>query len=235
MPRYARLELPGVVHHLVSRFVNEEFKRSDWTVLNYCNMSSHTHHGGIRGQLPTASFIKPLHTSIAQWLNGRDGRLGPVFAGRHRSIACDPQHAALMIAYVHNNPARARAILGAALECSWPKLEGPNMSPMTLIMAPRGRPVAWPGDPRDVVLLVCHELGVDLNRLMSGNRSREIVAARRLLIHLWTVYLGRPQNDMRALLGISASAASQLMRADVDWGSVNAACEQLEAVLRRQS
>jgi REP element-mobilizing transposase RayT len=327
MPRYARLEMPGVVHHLVSRFVNEEFrfsgseerqayleriphalKRSDWSILNYCNMSSHIHHGGIRGRLPSASFIKPLHTATAQWLNRRQDRLGPVFAERHRSIACDPQHAALMIAYIHNNPVRAglvrdpadsdwsshraylglvkpppwldvqrgldicgfdaspsgrlsfhefvlsrsgdprsdeisgtglakvrariRAVLGSSLECSWPSLEGGPAQTRLDLFAPRGRRIAWPGNPQDVVSLVAQQVGIDLRLLLSGNRMRHIVAARRMLLHLWTVFLGRPQNDMRALLGISAGAASKLLRADIDWDGVNRACELLDNLLR---
>src|SRR5688500_390704 len=129
MPRYARLEAPGVVHHLVSRFINEEYRfagaterrnyldrvpralvRSDWSPRSYCVMSSHVHWGARAGHLPSASFIKPLHVGTAAWLNKIQGRLGPVFADRHRSIICDPQHAARLVAYIHNNPVRAGVV-----------------------------------------------------------------------------------------------------------------------------
>src|SRR4029453_10084192 len=99
MPRFARLEAPGAVHHLVSRFVDEEFRltnaferdnylrrvpsalaRSDWSLLAYALMSSHLHWGGVAGHLPSASLMKPLHSGFAGWLNEHQSRLGPVFA-----------------------------------------------------------------------------------------------------------------------------------------------------------
>jgi hypothetical protein len=129
MPRFARLEAPGAVHHLVSRFVNEEYRlevpgarreylrrvpgalqRSDSRPLSYCLMSNHTHWGTHLGADPSANFVKPLHVGIAGWLNRVEDRLGPVFADRHRSIVCDPTHAALLIAYIHNNPVRAGVV-----------------------------------------------------------------------------------------------------------------------------
>jgi hypothetical protein len=129
MPRFARLEAPGAVHHLVSRFVNEEYrldvpgarheylrrvpgalKRSDSSPLSYCMMSNHTHWGTRLGVDPSANFVKPLHVGVAGWLNRAEDRLGPVFADRHRSIICDPTHAALLIAYIHNNPVRAGVV-----------------------------------------------------------------------------------------------------------------------------
>jgi hypothetical protein len=137
MPRYARLEAPGGLHHLVSRFVNEDFrltnaferqgyldrvplalKRSDWGPLCYALMSSHVHHGGMAGLLPSSSFMKPLNSATATWLNRLQERLGPVFADRHRSILFDEEKAARLLAYIHNNPVRAGVVRDPS-ESSW--------------------------------------------------------------------------------------------------------------------
>jgi hypothetical protein len=330
MARYARLEVPGAVHHLVSRFVNNDFRftgplerrnylsrvpralqRSDWDPLSYCLMSSHNHWAGLAGSLPSASFIKPLHVGTATWLNRTQGRFGPVFADRHRSIVCDPQHAALVIAYIHNNPVRAglvgdpadsdwsshraylglvkappwlnverglsacgfdsspkgrvafhefvvahsrdprcdefsaagmasrrarlREILGASVECAWPALEGAPGRSVSTVLAPRGVAPAWVGDPADVLRVAADQLGFDVAGLSSRVRPRRVTAQRRLLLHLWTIHLGRRQSEMARLLGLSAAGASKLLRAArADWASMNRACSVLETLLRRQ-
>src|SRR4051812_16839232 len=126
MNRYSRLEAPGTVVHVVSRFVNREFRMAgdreraeyleraaaaliltDWTPIAYVLMSSHVHWALIAGLCASATFIQPLHTGFAQWLNRREGRIGPVFAGRHSTIHCDDAHAVRLLAYLHNNPVRA--------------------------------------------------------------------------------------------------------------------------------
>src|SRR5580765_3413708 len=107
MTRYARLAAPGCVFHVISRFVNREYRmlgdeerseylarvplvlqHSDWNPLSYTLMSSHVHWAFLAGQQSSASFILPLHSGFAQWLNRKQGRLGPVFAGRHSTILC---------------------------------------------------------------------------------------------------------------------------------------------------
>ncbi len=137
MPRYARLEAPGAVHHLISRFVNEEYRltgkaerddylarmpaaltRSDWSPLSYALMSTHVHWGMVAGDQPSASFVKPLHAGFAFSLNRLQERLGPVFADRHRSIVVDAELVAGLIAYIHNNPVRAGVVESPA-ESEW--------------------------------------------------------------------------------------------------------------------
>jgi hypothetical protein len=133
MPRYRRQVEAGSVQHLVSRFVDRRFsfdepcareeylarvpaalKRADWRVLAYALMSSHVHWVMMAGSRPSSAFIKPLHSGFASWLNRRTGRLGPVFADRHRTIACEGETAGAVIAYVHNNPVRAGVASDAA-------------------------------------------------------------------------------------------------------------------------
>jgi hypothetical protein len=161
MPRYRRQTPAGSVQHIISRFVNREFRfdtgapssrdaraeylrrashvlgRSDWRALGFALMSSHVHWAMQAGSRPSAAVIKPLHAGFATWLNATQGRLGPVFADRHRSLTFEGESAALLLAYIHNNPVRAglvrdpvdsrwtshRAYLGLAAAPPWLDVE----------------------------------------------------------------------------------------------------------------
>ncbi len=329
MPRYASMEAPHAVHHLVSRFVNEEFritneferrgylervpgalKRSDWSPLSLVIMSNHNHWGMLAGTQPSASFIKPLHVGYAGWLNKLQQRRGPLFAERHRSIVCDEEHAANVIAYIHNNPVRAglvadpvesswsthrvylgleeapewldvarglsicgfnsspsgrlafhdfvvsrsrhprseelsgggiarqrariRALLSAAIECSWPAV---GQTTHRDVVIPRSQTVLlpWPGDPLLVMGLVADRLGFSISDLVLSRRH-DAAGARRMVLHLWTRHLGRKQSEIRFALGMSSSAASELLRTPrVSWEKIDEACSLLAAELRRNN
>jgi REP element-mobilizing transposase RayT len=126
MPRIARTQAIGAVHHFTSNFVNGEHRlrdpacrshylrrvaevsaRTDWRLLAYCLMESHTHWGAEQRASPPQSFIQPLHTAVARWLNRTQGRRGPVYAERPYQTIHDAASTALLIAYIHNNPVRA--------------------------------------------------------------------------------------------------------------------------------
>lgn len=144
MPRYRRQIAPGSVQHIISRFVNREFRfdssssepdggdarreylrraaralrRSDWRALGFVLMSSHVHWAMRAGSQPSSALIKPLHVGFATWLNALEGRLGPVFADRHRNLTFEGASAALLLAYIHNNPVRA-GVVGDPADSSW--------------------------------------------------------------------------------------------------------------------
>jgi hypothetical protein len=73
-------------------------------------MTSHVHWGLLAGELPSSTFVQPLHSPFAGWINLHQGTSGPVFAGRHYSEVCDEAHAARAIAYIHNNPVKAGVV-----------------------------------------------------------------------------------------------------------------------------
>lgn len=137
MSRGPRLHAPHSLHHLISRFLNRQYllcgpaerghylrrvtdvlKRTDARPLGYALMSSHVHWACSIGAAPAARFIQPLHGGFAGWLNRHTGRLGPAFAGRFTDVVCPHERAAVLLAYLHNNPVRAGLVRDPA-ECDW--------------------------------------------------------------------------------------------------------------------
>jgi hypothetical protein len=125
------------VQHVISRFVDREFRldvrggreeylrraepilgRCDWLALAFALMSSHVHWALRAGRHPSAAIFKPLHVGFAGWLNAAEGRLGPVFAERHRSLTFEADNASPLVAYIHNNPVRAQVVQDPA-DSSW--------------------------------------------------------------------------------------------------------------------
>jgi hypothetical protein len=137
VPRYARIIRPGALVHVISRFVNGEFRiaddierreylrraglalaKSDWRIVSFAIMSSHPHLGAIAGAHPFAQWAHPLHSGFATWLNKRQNRFGPVFAERPKTIVLDIGCVGRLIAYHHNNPVHA-GLVGAARDSTW--------------------------------------------------------------------------------------------------------------------
>jgi hypothetical protein len=126
--------VPGVVCHLVSRFVNGEplmvnnsyraeyltrleraLGDTDWKLLWFALMQTHTHLGLVSGKDPLNKWLIALHTGFAVWLNlnGRRKGLrtrGPVYAGRPLTLNFSNERAGYLAAYIHNNPVRARLV-----------------------------------------------------------------------------------------------------------------------------
>jgi hypothetical protein len=104
----------------------------------------------------------------------------------------------------------ARALAGAPVEIASPE-ENNGESAVQILAAPFTplRP-RWPGDVQAAIMAVEVQTGVPVERMQSRDRHRRVVAARKLALHLWAM-LGRDQSSMAAALGISRSAASQLL------------------------
>lgn len=124
--RQARLNVPGVVQHLIWRFVDHRWfihsdterscylrwlgralLESDWKCIAFAVMSNHIHLAAIAGNEPLASWSRRAHLPFAQFINESTGRIGPVFADRAKCHAVAPPYIANTVAYIHNNPVRA--------------------------------------------------------------------------------------------------------------------------------
>jgi hypothetical protein len=86
-------------------------------------METHIHLALVAGALPLKSWLQPLHTGFAVWLNlqgrrrGRKTR-GPVFAALPKTVNFSDNKAGYLAAYLHNNPVRAGIVKNAA-DSTW--------------------------------------------------------------------------------------------------------------------
>ncbi|MDX2090717.1 MAG: hypothetical protein SFX73_22860 [Kofleriaceae bacterium] len=137
VPRRARIILPGVVYHLISRFVasewfiNTEYERrtylqllgrglesADWRCFAFAIMSNHIHLALVAGRAPLASWLGEVHGTFAEWINERRERIGAVFVRGPRSIAIRHDRVDRLVAYIHGNPVRA-GVVPHAMDSSW--------------------------------------------------------------------------------------------------------------------
>jgi REP-associated tyrosine transposase len=137
MPRGGSGIERGNIYHLISRFVAKEWfiesaverrgylsllgpaiEQTDWRLFCYAVMSSHIHLGVVAGTTTLASWMRPMHTAFANWMNIRRERIGAVFVRGPNVIHVRPDGAADLIRYVHYNPVRA-GVVHCPKESDW--------------------------------------------------------------------------------------------------------------------
>jgi hypothetical protein len=137
MSRLPRCIVPGVVYHLISRFVDrawfikeqEERVRyvsllgralsmSDWRCMAYAVMSNHLHLAVVAGTQTLDSWIRRVHGPFAGWMNKKYDRIGVMFVRGPKDFATPPDRVAHLLAYIHNNPVRANVVPDAA-QSAW--------------------------------------------------------------------------------------------------------------------
>jgi len=135
--RLARLNAPGVLYHVICRFIgrapfmrgDEErntylrllahsLEQSDWRCFAYALMTTHIHLAMVAGDEPLANWAKRVHCPFAEWINARFDRVGPVFAHRPKDFAVRPENEGRVLAYIHNNPVEA-GLVQAARDSRW--------------------------------------------------------------------------------------------------------------------
>lgn len=137
MARRKRVQLPGLVRHVMARgngrmeiFLDETDYRHftylfgdtveeyDIECWNYCLMPNH-YHATIRPRKANLSAaLQRLNSVYAQWWNKRHGRVGHVFQGRFKAqIVQDNAYMLSLARYVALNPVRAHV---AARAEDWP-------------------------------------------------------------------------------------------------------------------
>ena len=100
------------------RRVEASLTATDSLPLGYALMSSHTHWACITGREPPSRLMQSLHGGFAAWLNHQLHRLGPAFGGRFTDVVCPEERTGILLAYLHNNPVRAKVVDDPS-DCDW--------------------------------------------------------------------------------------------------------------------
>ena len=127
MPRHARLDAPGALHHVIGRAIagvrlfqaeadGEDFvnrlanlaRDGHIQVFAWALMPNHFHLLIRTGHQPLAASMRKLLTGFAVNFNRRHRRHGHLFQNRYRSIICEEEPYLLQLTrYIHLNPLRA--------------------------------------------------------------------------------------------------------------------------------
>ncbi|OGW59541.1 MAG: hypothetical protein A2V83_03035 [Nitrospirae bacterium RBG_16_64_22] len=130
MPRQARLDVPGALHHIMVRGINKtvlfEDKRDKARFLErlggnvtegkcsiyaWVLMDNHAHLLFKSGQDGISAVMRKLLTWYAQYFNRRHKRTGHLFENRYKSILCDEENYLIaLVRYIHLNPIRAQIV-----------------------------------------------------------------------------------------------------------------------------
>lgn len=127
MPRKARIDAPGALHHVIVRGIERgKIFRSDYDRKNFLNrlgklipetqtdcfawalIPNHVHLLLRTGLVPVSVLMRRLLTGYAVWFNKKYRRHGQLFQNRYKSILCqeDP-YLKELVRYIHLNPLRA--------------------------------------------------------------------------------------------------------------------------------
>jgi len=127
MPRGARLDAPGTLHHVMVRGIegkgivmdddDREFfvsrmgmlaQNTGTLIFAWALMSNHAHILLKSGESGLAGFMRKLLTVYATRYNRRHQRQGHLFQNRYKSIICEEEPYFLrLVSYIHLNPLRA--------------------------------------------------------------------------------------------------------------------------------
>lgn len=134
MPRQARIDGAGALHHIICRGIDrkeiftDDLDRDDFvsrleTVLvqtstrcfAWALIPNHFHLLLQTGNVPIATVMRRILTGYAIWFNRRHGRHGHLFQNRYKSTLCQEETYLLeLVRYIHLNPLRAGIV--ASLE-----------------------------------------------------------------------------------------------------------------------
>ncbi len=130
MPRLARIDAPGALHHIMARGMDrQKIFRSDTdrkdfvlrlgTIITqsrarcfaWALLPNHFHLLLQTGDVPLASVMRRLMTGYAVKFNHRHHRHGHLFQNRYKSYLCDKDAYFLeLVRYIHLNPLRAGVV-----------------------------------------------------------------------------------------------------------------------------
>ena len=130
MPRKARIDAPGALHHIIVRGIERSTIFRDETdcenflerlgrlllesstpCLAWALMDNHAHLLLRTGLVSLSTLMRRLLTGYAQQFNRRHHRNGVLFQNRYKSILCEEKAYLLeLVRYIHLNPIRAGVV-----------------------------------------------------------------------------------------------------------------------------
>lgn len=140
MPRKARIDAPGALHHIIVRGIekrdifkdNTDRKRfvqrlgnilgeSQTPCFAWALLPNHLHLLLKTSLTPIATIMRRLLTGHAVYFNRRHDRSGHLFQNRYKSILCQEDNYLLeLVRYIHLNPLRAKQIFSLKELDSYP-------------------------------------------------------------------------------------------------------------------
>ncbi len=132
MPRKARIDAPGALHHIIVRGIEKRkifndntdrqrfiqrlgkiLSESQTPCYAWALMPNHFHLLLKTGLTPIATLMRRLLTGHAVNFNRRHKRAGHLFQNRYKSILCQEDNYLLeLVRYIHLNPLRAKQVSG---------------------------------------------------------------------------------------------------------------------------
>ena len=130
MPRQARIDIPGALHHIICRGIErrrlfqDDKDRDDFLgrlgdilretttpCLAWALIPNHFHLLLVTGAVPIATVMRRLLTGYAVTHHRRHQRHGHLFQNRYKSILCQEEPYLLeLVRYIHLNPVRAQIV-----------------------------------------------------------------------------------------------------------------------------
>lgn len=126
MPRQARLDAPGTLHHVIIRgiekkkIVSDDIDRDEFVqrmgmvasqtetaIYAWALMTNHAHILIRSGPKGLSQYMRRILSGYATWYNLRHKRYGHLFQNRYKSIVCDEDsYFTQLVRYIHLNPLR---------------------------------------------------------------------------------------------------------------------------------
>jgi putative transposase len=133
MPRQARLDIPGTLHHVMvrgierKRIVSDDRDRSECMrrishiatetetpIYAWALMTNHLHILLKSGPQGLPHFMRRWLTGYAMFYNRRHQRHGHLFQNRYRSIICEEDsYFTQLVRYIHLNPLKAKLVVNS--------------------------------------------------------------------------------------------------------------------------
>ena len=130
MPRKARIDAPGALHHIIVRGIERRYlfkdsidyrnflerfgsilSESETPCFAWALMPNHIHLLLRTGEVPLSVIMRRLLTGYAQQFNRRHQRHGQLLQNRFKSILCEEETYFLeLVRYMHLNPLRGKIV-----------------------------------------------------------------------------------------------------------------------------